>query len=391
MKFGRIVRMLLWLSLLGLVVYLIPAVPVLLKWGTLPKMPDQRVNYLIAGVTPKYIGYHQRAAEDFGGLTDTILLLQFDPQSKSIHMLSIPRDTRVFVKGYGWGKINGANVHLGPQALVDTVEQLTHLRIQGYVLLSLSALREVTDALGGVELYVPKDMKYTDTAAGLEIDLKEGRQLLSGEQLEGFTRFRKDGMGDIGRVARQQEMLKAVLVKLKSPAGVLRWPSVARALDQNMKTNLDSKGVSNAFAAILTRPSLETETLPGRFANYGGTSFWESDPAALKSLLSQNFWDANQTDPRNFSIALMNVGAPDGSARKLKTKLESLGYQNVWITEPTDGEQKPTHILATPSTASGSRLLQSDIGYGEVQLGSVGIRGADILVRLGPDIPKPTD
>ncbi len=387
MKRGKVFGLLFLLTLAGVLAYLSPMFPTLLEWGTLPKTPDRRVNYVIAGVTPKYSGYHQKAPEDFRGLTDTILLVQLEPKSKTVKLLSLPRDTRVMVKDYGWGKLNGANVHGGPEALVNTVEHLTHLHIDGYALLSLSALREVTDALGGIEVYVPKDMKYEDTAANLHIDLKQGQQVLSGVQLEGFTRFRKDGLGDIGRVERQQQMLKAMTAKLQSPGGLIRLPQVAQALSNNMKTTLERRDAAYLFGMLMHRPQVETFTLPGNAGMFSGTSYWEVDRYGIDTLLNDHFKGVGDgADPRGLSIAVMNLGAPDGAARRLKAKLETLGYQKVWITNP-EGSNIAQTVVQTGKEGELVEALLGDMGHGQVEVSPQGVKGADMTVRLGADTP----
>jgi len=289
MRLGKALTLFFFLFLAGMAAYLSPIAPILSRWGAWPKMPAQPVNYIIAGVAPKYLGYHRAAPEDYSGLTDTLLIARLEPSTKTIRLLSIPRDTRVNVSGYGWGKVNGANVHGGPQALVSTLESLTGLKIKGYAYLSLEALRDVTDALGGVRVNVPFAMKYQDTAAKLNIDLKPGLQTLSGVQLEGFTRFRHDGMGDIGRVARQQDMLRAVSAKLRSPQGVLNFPKAASALEKNVKTDLERDDVASLLGMMLAQSALETYTVPGDFAYFGGRSYWEPDRGALETLLREKF------------------------------------------------------------------------------------------------------
>ena len=90
--------------------------------------------------------------------------------------------------------------------------------IDGYVLLSLNALRDLTNASGGVSLNVPERMKYDDNAGHLHVDLQPGMQHLSGAQVEGFLRFRHDNLGDIGRVTRQQLYLTGAGPQADQPA-----------------------------------------------------------------------------------------------------------------------------------------------------------------------------
>ncbi|MBB6099129.1 LCP family protein required for cell wall assembly [Deinobacterium chartae] len=385
MRLAKALALAVLLLLAGLLAYLAPAAPALSRYAALPAEPPRPLNYLVAGVTPKYSGHHTRAPEDFRGLTDTILIVQVRPGGQGLRLLSVPRDTMVNTPGYGWGKVNAANVHLGPQALMGALENLTGLELRGYALLSLDALREITDALGGVEVYVPQDMKYTDTAAGLRIDLKKGRQHLSGEQAEGYLRFRYDALGDIGRVQRQQGFMRDLAARALSPAGLLRLPKAVGAAERNLRTNLTRVDVGYVLGALLHRPQLESSLLPGNFGNVGGASYWIPDRDGIARLVQTRFGSRDtQTDVHSFGVAVVNVGAPDGAAHRARERLLSLGYRNVWITRMASGDESRTAVFSRQGLEP-ARQVARDLGVGEAYASGEGVLGADITVRLGAD------
>lgn len=365
--------------LAGVVAVAAPAFPFLARYGTLPHKPDGPVTVLLAGVTPRYdeqapVWPWPARPEDYSGLTDTIVLAQLRPDGTT-NMLSIPRDTWVNVPQYGWGKINGSNPHGGPETLMGAVQSLTGVRADAYALLSLNAMRAMTQAAGGVTLDVAQDMKYDDNAGKLHIDLKAGRQHLTGEEAEGYLRFRKDNLGDIGRVARQQNFLGALLNKVKSPLNWWRLPGMVGAVDRNMKSNLSRDQVAGLLGAALSGPKVAMHTVPG---NFGGGGTWVPDRAALSQLVDQNFTDPN--DPRRLSIAVVNTAAPAGSARRLKDRLESLGYLQVSVSNGTQGS-----AVTTVTGPQAERILR-DVGHGQV-VQAPGVPGADVTVRLGSDTP----
>jgi len=377
----RRAALVLLIVLAGLVALAAPAFPALSRYGALPHKADGPVNVLLAGVTPDYddaapVWPYPAKPEDFTFLTDTIVLAQVRPDG-TVNLLSIPRDTWVNIPGWGMGKINGANRHGGPQTLVAAVQDLTGVRVDAHVLLSLNALRSMTEAAGGVTLDVPQRMKYDDNAGKLHIDLQPGRQHLNGEQAEGFLRFRKDGLGDIGRVTRQQTFLTAMANRLKSPLHWWRLPAVVGALYQNTRSDLIRQEVGALLGAALSGPRVTTHTLPG---DYGGGGTWVPDRAALSALIAEQFRDPN--DPHNLRVAVLNVGAPDGSARHLQEQLARLGYQNVWISDAPRAD-----VGTTVSGAAAEQVLR-DVGHGQVTR-APGVDGADVTVRLGTDTPAP--
>ena len=378
-------RVILLLALAGLLALIAPALPTLSRYGAWPQTPDRPVNVLLAGVTPKYdetapVWPWPAKPEDYSGLTDTIVLAQLRAGGQ-VELLSIPRDTWVNIPGYGGSKINASNPRGGPDTLVKVVEHLTGLKVDGYALLSLNALRDLTNASGGVSLNVPERMKYDDNAGKLHVDLQPGMQHLTGSQVEGFLRFRHDNLGDIGRVSRQQLFLQSLGAKLTSPLNVWRWPSVVSALGRNTESNLSRKVVGQTLGAVLGGPKINTHTLPGDF---GPSGTWTPNRSAIRELMAKTFTDPN--DPRSRSVAVANIDAPAGAARALQEKLQAQGYSNVWIVSLPRVSAPRTFIAGQTSTAL--QKIKAELGYGQLQP-SGGAPGADITVLLGNDTPAP--
>ncbi len=283
-------RVLLGLFLLFVAALALWAYPLLgpaVRQGALPSREGLRapLTLLVYGSSPEYSGYHKRAPERFRGLADTILLVRLDPGANRVVVLSVPRDVWVDLPGFGPHKVNAASPLGGPELMVEAVAQITGVRPERYLVVSTEALRKAVDALGGVRVCVERPMRYRDTAAGLSIDLKPGCQVLGGEEAEGYLRFRKDALGDIGRIQRQQAFFHALKEKLLSPAGLLRLPRVVAAVEPYVKTDLtrEERGAILGFAT--KRPELVSLLLPGRFGGGG----WEVDREALRTLLGAYF------------------------------------------------------------------------------------------------------
>ena len=152
-----------------------------------------------------------------GRRTDTIMLV-YVPVGGKPALVSVPRDSFVPIPGKGRNKINAAYAVGGPELLVQTVEANTGLRVDSYVEIGFGGFVNIIDALGGIEMCLPKAIKDRDS----HLDLPKGCQNLDGTTALGYVRMRKaDPRGDLGRVERQRQMLSAVAKKAASPATVV--------------------------------------------------------------------------------------------------------------------------------------------------------------------------
>jgi hypothetical protein len=152
---------------------------------------------------------------------------------------------------------------------------------------------------------------------------------------------------------------------------------VISALDRNTKSNLTRDLSGKVLGAALSGSKVQMFKVPGDFGWAGNLSVWRVDQAALRALVQQEFRDPK--DPRNLSVQVLNVQAPGGSARRMKARLDALGYVNV-TTGNSAGVQGATTI-----SGPGAARVRADLGFGQVT-GEAG-PGADVTVRLGADTP----
>ena len=153
-----------------------------------------------------------------GKRTDSIILVHVPSGGGQPALISLPRDSYVPIPGHGKNKINAAYTLGGPKLLIKTIEQVTDLRIDGYVEIGFGGFASVVDSLDGVNICVKHAMD--DPKAG--INLRAGCQTLNGPKALGYVRARySDPLGDIGRVQRQRQFLGAIMHKAASPATAL--------------------------------------------------------------------------------------------------------------------------------------------------------------------------
>lgn len=334
----------------------------------------------------------------FSGRADTILLTQINPDTGTLDLLSIPRDTQVDIPGEGVAKINHANWVGGAALVAETIQaNLGPVPVDRYVRVSTGALRELVELLGGVEVNVPKRMVYTDRTQGLTIDLQPGWQTLNGDQAEQFARFRADGNGDIGRVQRQQILLKALRERLTHPTVIPRLPNIIRVMLRYVDTNLTVEEVLALinFAMEIEQDNLHMVMLPGRFSTPDEyiASYWLLDPGATQQVMHQFFQVnevtllANGDDHAiiNLPVAIQNASGQPDISRDVAAYLRQEGFRNVYVVPDWSGQLQRTQVIAQRGDLESARIMSSLLGVGRVVSDSTGDLSSEITIRVGRD------
>ncbi len=275
-------RLLLWgLLLVGLAV-----AAFLLSFPLFPPFGDARTaRILVLGLDK---------AEEGAQRSDTIIVCVAKLDGSGTTLISIPRDARVHIPGTrGFRKINAA-YPIGGEALAQrTLAQSTVLGAECpyYVTLDSEATQAMVDAMGGITVDVPVRMRYDDNWGNLHIDLQPGRQHLTGRQVVGYLRWRKNNHGvrgpggdDIKRGERQRAVVAAIVAQLRGWPGMTKAPDVYRAFRAHVHTNLT--GWRRFLALGWAARSLHLAAVPGDTATGGGVSYINADWAAGRQL-----WD----------------------------------------------------------------------------------------------------
>lgn len=338
------------------------------------------------------LGYHA-LVNSFEGLTDTMLLLRFDPATKKVVLLSIPRDTRVEISGYGVNKINAANSLGGPALSARAVSELLGgIGIDRYVTINVQGVEALIDALGGVTVYVPKDMKYQDDSQHLYVNLKAGKQHLNGSQALQLLRFRSDELGDIGRVQRQQMVMRALSEQALNPTTVARLPKILSVIKSHIDTNLTVEELVAlvGFATNIDRSNMQMLIVPGDYGDIStyGTSYWLPDADRISSLAAQYF-NVGTTAIASDQSSNLRVSIQDStrqaSADALVTRLGQAGYSNVIVADPYGEPLAATRIVAQQGDVKSAEALRQILGLGEIRVDSAGDLNSDITIQLGQD------
>lgn len=226
------------------------------------------------------------------GRSDTMFVVMLDPKSEHMSLLSIPRDTMVRIPNNGWNKINHAYAYGGHKLSEQTVENFLGIKINNYVLIDIKGFVELVDALGGIDIDVENSMAYSDPyddgADGLVINLKKGRQHLTGQHAMEYVRYR-DEEGDIGRIQRQQKFIKAVYAKVLEPSTLLKLPAIIKSISKMVTTDLPVQDMLSVLKAMQgggqAMGDIKMAMVPGHPADIEEINYWIPDMVALRSAM----------------------------------------------------------------------------------------------------------
>ena len=213
-------------------------------------------------------------SDKVSGSTDVMFTVQV--KDGKTELTQLPRDTFIESSKYGILKANALYAFGGLEAIHNDLPAVLGGPVDRYLKVNLSAVRRVADALGGVEVDVPKRMYYVDNSQGLYIDLYPGRQLLKGEQLEGFLRFRHDELGDLGRMERQKLVFAEIFKKLANPASLVQLPQLLKIAGEDIKTDLSVLELGQLLTTM-TGTKLTTKQIGGRLFWHNDLSYWMPD------------------------------------------------------------------------------------------------------------------
>ena len=196
--------------------------------------------------------------------SDALVLATLNNKTHTIKMLSIPRDSYVYIPKVGYkDKITHAHAMGGTLTTIETVEELFDIPINYYVRMNFNAFIDVVDALGGIEAEVPYALHELDEFDKFTINLKPGLQHLNGSEALALARTRKQD-SDIERGKRQQEILSAIIKKVASVDSITKYDNVIKALGDNMKTDMTFTEMKS-FLSYLSKgaPRIDSLTLDG--------------------------------------------------------------------------------------------------------------------------------
>lgn len=181
---------------------------------------------------------------------DTLILITFNPKTLNATMFSIPRDSYVPIScwsGKPENKITHAAAY-GDDCMINTIKDYFDIDIDYYAKINFKGLVKLVDAVGGVDVNVGQRLCTDDSSRGGQVCINPGEQTLNGEQALVYARNRKQlANGDFGRAEHQQEIIMALVNKIKTIKDVSTFMDILNTVSNSMDTNLTTKQILSFY------------------------------------------------------------------------------------------------------------------------------------------------
>ncbi|MFL0251207.1 LCP family protein [Clostridium neuense] len=354
----------------------------------------ENVNFLLTGVD---IGSSEAGIDNASQRTDTIMVVSYDPNLKTIKLISIPRDTKIKINGKN-AKINSAVPIGGAKLLADEVQGILGININYYMQVDYAAFRSIIDSLGGIDVDIENEMNYDDPAQNLHIHFNKGKQHLNGEKAEEFFRWRKnnDGTGfaegDIGRIKSQHNFMEAVVQKLKTKRAIFKLPSILKAIAKNTKTNMAvSDIVKYGLAALkVDKSNINMSTIKGTAMYIGGVSYFVCDPKGSSQIVDDKSRESEtkSADVKSLKIEVLNGTETGGLAKRYKDQLIRNGFTNITTGNASKKPVKETRVTLYGVDESTASQIKSKIGIENTELVNNKSEKFDVIIIIGEDFKE---
>lgn len=317
----------------------------------------KRTNILLLGIDNA--GENKRS--------DTMMLMSIAPD-ESVALLSLPRDLRVKFNGE-FHKLNAAYALGGANLACRVVSSLLGVEVPFYITLDYEGFEHMIDAIGGVTITVEKDMRYDDNRATppLHIDIKAGTQRMDGKTALDYIRFRNDPTGDLGRIARQQKLIKALLQKGMQNQDLKTLRKLVQEVHPYLRTDLSLIDLYDLAKILhgIDESRIAMATVPTTPVTIDEVSYLEPKVVEMEALVARMIKGIEVLTPDEVKVAVFNgngvrlmatttadyLKARDFTVTKIGNA-ESFNYDRTYIVVLTDEKKAEMLNAALPQEAT---------------------------------------
>jgi LCP family protein required for cell wall assembly len=346
---------------------------------------SSRLNILLLGID------HRDDEPIEGSRSDTIMVASIDPPSKSVVLVSMPRDMWVSIPGYYAQRINVAHAVGGPTLVASTIQANFGIKIDNFARVDFSGFEQVVDAVGGViidaERPVKDDEYPTEDYGVMRLFLPPGPILLDGKTALMYARSRHSE-SDFGRSRRQQQVLVALRERALQMGIVSKVPALLGIAQKAIATDLDA-GSMVALGRLgleMDRNRIKTvvvdETMATPYKGPNGEDLLQPNRQAIQSAILRAFSQASGQTAR---VEVLNGSDRVGVARQLADQIARLGYEVTRVDDADRNDYANTTIEVLTGNQQAATVLATRLKIPQtaIKAASSSSAGADLRVIVG--------
>lgn len=342
----------------------------------------KRVNILLLGID------HRDDEPIEGSRSDTIMVVSIDPLSKSVVMISLPRDLYVSIPGFYQQRINVAHAVGGPQLVAQTIQANFGIQIDNFARVDFSGFEQVVDAVGGVVIDVErpvKDDEYpTEDYGVMRLFIPPGPVLMDGRTALMYARSRHSE-SDFGRSKRQQRVLLALRERASAMNIVPKVPSLLNIAQKAIATDLNAGDMVSLgrLGLEIQRERMKTlvvdENLASAFLGPNGENLLMPSRQAIQSAILRAFSEAAGQTAR---IEVLNGTNQVGAAGRVADQLARVGYEVLRIDDADRNDYPSTTIEVLTGNQAAAKVLAQRLRLPETAIKSTPTANSNIEIRV---------
>jgi len=366
----------------------------------------ERINILFLGADQVRGGSH----------SDVVLWVSYEPKTRFIDIVSIPRDVLVkWDERRKWIprklseilylKTKKHGMDKGVVLFKQELEKFLDVKFDYYMTVTFDAFAHAIDALGKIPVTVDRPMHYDDNWGGLHIHFEPGDYLMSGEEALKYVRFRHTSLGDLGRIKRQQDFVRKVIARCFDFRIVSALPDFIKIYREDIFTNFtapDIIALADAFRTF-NADNQRYQILPGVSQRIGAKDVWRLDDKAADEIKAsiansdKELWPRSKIRPflikrgpdslEGIQAEVFNATGKSGIAEALSGKLRNYGC-DVVLWGNWGNYKKYTEVIARTGDLSKAVRTANVLGCSRVRTNIDPDRMVDISVVVGKDFPK---
>ena len=348
----------------------------------------KRINLLVLGIDYNHDSKGMPYSK--GARSDTMMVASVGDEAQFLNVVSIPRDTYTLIsEKIGSDKINSAFSYGGVKQTRETVSHFLGVPIHYYVIVKVQGAKKIIDALGGLPMDVEKNMDYDDNWGQLHIHLKKGPQILNGDQAVGYARFRHDEEGDYGRMRRQQQVIRAVIRRMKDPSIVTKFGQLAQAVKETLETDLTVEQMIDLALLYkgFDQSKMRSAQIKGDDDTVNGAMVivpYEPENTKIVRRLLKDDIDLGLKDMR---IRIVNASGDEGLGTQVADEMNLEGFNVVKVEDGDHKTAKTTEVVEharSPRVHARLQALFPDAKFRDTAAAK-GSGDYDITITLGTD------